>query len=357
MNYNYNMDWTTGKLIYVGTPTTPSANGGNPGFGNVKDFTFFNTNYADLLWDNSVSTQHNISVLGRKDRNGYRISFGYMNDGSPLRWGINSNSRYNVRFSNDYQVSDKFKVETNLSLEKNDIIQPTNTGFLGQYQQPGFPIETKNGQPYAWGTQYSSNWLARYGGETKEYNTRVFTSVKTTYDFTKHLQFIGQGSYNANFTDIKTEKKSISWWNYAGYMQAAMRHIKPYFASGEIKRRGVFVAGTVMGDMHDIGKNIVAMNMEGAGWEVIDLGIDVKAEQFMEAIEQHPGCVIGMSALLTTTMSNMEKTVSEIKDRYPDNKIIVGGAPLSMEFCKKIGADFYSPSPQGAVEYLNNIAV
>ena len=139
-------------------------------------------------------------------------------------------------------------------------------------------------------------------------------------------------------------------------MTAAMKHIKPFFASGEIKRRGVFVAGTVMGDLHDIGKNILSMTVEGAGWEVIDLGVDVKADKFIAAIEQHPDCVIGMSALLTTTMANMEKTVSEIKSRYPNNRIIVGGAPLSMEFCNKIGADFYSPSPQGAVEYLNNIA-
>ena len=139
-------------------------------------------------------------------------------------------------------------------------------------------------------------------------------------------------------------------------MTAAMKHIKPYFASGEIKRRGIFVAGTVMGDLHDIGKNILAMTVEGAGWEVIDLGVDVKASQFMAEIEQHPDCVIGMSALLTTTMANMEKTVAEIKNRYPTNKIIVGGAPLTMEFCNKIGADFYSPSPQGAVEYLNNMA-
>ena len=140
-------------------------------------------------------------------------------------------------------------------------------------------------------------------------------------------------------------------------MTAAMKHIKPYFASGEIKRRGVFIAGTVMGDLHDIGKNILAMTVEGAGWEVIDLGVDVKAGQFMAEIEQHPDCVIGISALLTTTMANMEKTVNEIKSKYPDNKIIVGGAPLSMDFCNKIGADFYSPSPQGAVEYLNKLAM
>ena len=139
-------------------------------------------------------------------------------------------------------------------------------------------------------------------------------------------------------------------------MTAAMKHIKPYFVSGEIQRKGTFIAGTVLGDLHDIGKNIVTMTIEGAGWEVIDLGVNVKPEQFIKAIEQHPDSFIGLSALLTTTMANMEKTVLEIKNKFPNNKILVGGAPLSMEFCNRIGADFYSASPQGAVEYLNSFA-
>ncbi|NWJ52207.1 MAG: cobalamin B12-binding domain-containing protein [Bacteroidetes bacterium] len=138
-------------------------------------------------------------------------------------------------------------------------------------------------------------------------------------------------------------------------MTAAMKHIKPYFTSGEIKRKGTIVIGTVHGDLHDIGKNIVAMTIEGAGWEVIDLGVDVNSEKFINAIEKYPDCVIGMSALLTTTMANMESTVKELKSKYPNNKVIVGGAPLSMDFCQKIGADFYSPSPQGAAEYLKTI--
>ncbi len=138
-------------------------------------------------------------------------------------------------------------------------------------------------------------------------------------------------------------------------MTAAMKHIKPFFVSGEIVRKGVIAVGTVMGDLHDIGKNIVAMTLEGAGWEVIDLGTDVSGEKFMEVIEKHPDCAIGISALLTTTMANMEKIVKEIKNKYPNNRILVGGAPLSMEFCQKIGADFYSSSPQGAVEYLKKM--
>ncbi len=139
-------------------------------------------------------------------------------------------------------------------------------------------------------------------------------------------------------------------------MTAAMKHLKPFFTSGEIKRKGVFVVGTVMGDLHDIGKNILAMTIEGAGWEVVDLGVDVRAEKFLEAVDKHPDCVVGMSALLTTTMTNMESIVKAIRTKYPEKIILVGGAPLSMDFCNKIGASFYSPDPHGAVEYLNGHA-
>lgn len=138
-------------------------------------------------------------------------------------------------------------------------------------------------------------------------------------------------------------------------MTAAMEHLKPFFKSGEIKRKGVFVVGTVMGDLHDIGKNIVSMTIEGAGWEIIDLGVDVVAKRFLEKIDEHPDCVVGLSALLTTTLINMETIVKEIKNKYPDKIILVGGAPLTTEFCNKIGADFYSPDPYGAVEFLKKI--
>ncbi len=135
-------------------------------------------------------------------------------------------------------------------------------------------------------------------------------------------------------------------------MGAGMEHLKPYFESGAAQRKGVFVIGTVEGDLHDIGKNLVRMVMEGGGWEVVDLGVDTKAAQFTEAMESHPGCVIGLSALLTTTMVNMEKTVAAIKEKNPDTKVLVGGAPLTQDFCDKIGADNYSKDPQVALDYL-----
>lgn len=138
-------------------------------------------------------------------------------------------------------------------------------------------------------------------------------------------------------------------------MSGAMIHIKPFFLTGETRQKGTFIIGTVSGDLHDIGKNLVAMMIEGSGWQVIDLGVDTATQKFIEALEQHPGAVIGLSALLTTTMANMKKSVEEIKKQSPGTLIFIGGAPVTQEYCEAIGADFYSATPQGAVEQLKKI--
>ena len=136
-------------------------------------------------------------------------------------------------------------------------------------------------------------------------------------------------------------------------MNSAMKHLKPYFQSGEIKRKGVFVIGTVMGDLHDIGKNLTGMMVEGAGWEVIDLGTD--AEKYIDTLNQHPGAICGMSALLTTTMSNMQPMIASIREKHPDTKVIVGGAPLNATFAQEIGADAYARDPQDNINWLDSI--
>lgn len=139
-------------------------------------------------------------------------------------------------------------------------------------------------------------------------------------------------------------------------MGASMVQLKPFFASGDIKSKGTFIIGTVKGDLHDIGKNLVAMMVEGGGWTIVDLGVDVGSERFIEALKNNPGAVVGLSALLTTTMVNMGEIVAGIKALVPETKILVGGAPVNADFCRSIGADFYAPDPQKAVEYLNKIA-
>lgn len=139
-------------------------------------------------------------------------------------------------------------------------------------------------------------------------------------------------------------------------MGTAMKHLKPFFSDGSVKRKGQFIIGTVEGDLHDIGKNLVSMMVEGNGFEVIDLGVDVKVDKFIDAIRNHPNAYVGMSALLTTTMTNMSKINSAIKNAFPNTITFVGGAPVTQNFAKEIGADYYSDGPQELVDILNRLS-
>ena len=165
--------------------------------------------------------------------------------------------------------------------------------------------------------------------------------------------FKGMRSIGEKFRDNKVFVPEVLM--AARAMTAAMNHLGPYFKQGLIKKKGTFVIGTAAGDMHDIGKALVAMIIEGGGWDIIDLGTNVSTEKFIEAIDSNPGCSVGISALLTTTMVNMEHTVKEIKRKYPDTHILIGGAPVNQAFCEKTGADFYSPEPHAALDYLNKL--
>ena len=138
-------------------------------------------------------------------------------------------------------------------------------------------------------------------------------------------------------------------------MSTAMLHLKPIFAEGNAEKKGIFIIGTVAGDLHDIGKNLVSMIVEGNGYDVIDLGTDVPAKKFIDTINEFPDAIIGLSSLLTTTMASMENIVKEIKTAFPAQKVTIGGAPITQDFCDKIGADNYSADPQGVVEFMNNL--
>lgn len=143
-------------------------------------------------------------------------------------------------------------------------------------------------------------------------------------------------------------------------MQAGMTVLKPELVKSGVESRGKVVVGTVRGDLHDIGKNLVAMMLEGAGFEIIDLGNDVPAEEFVKAAEQNSARVIGMSALLTTTMHVMKETVELLKQRNLDGKVktMVGGAPVTSAFAEEIGADGYGDDAATAVDiakkFMNN---
>jgi 5-methyltetrahydrofolate--homocysteine methyltransferase len=141
-------------------------------------------------------------------------------------------------------------------------------------------------------------------------------------------------------------------------MQSGLAILRPLLTEQAMAMRGKVVIGTVKGDLHDIGKNLVAMMLEGAGYEIVDLGTDVPPEKFASAVrEQHP-TLVGMSALLTTTMRNMKEAIEAIEDvgLRGQVKIMVGGAPLTEAFAKDIGADGYAPDASRAVALAKSLS-
>ena len=132
-------------------------------------------------------------------------------------------------------------------------------------------------------------------------------------------------------------------------MHAGLGVLKPILAKSTTFTTAKIVLGTVKGDLHDIGKNLVGMMLEGGGFEVVDIGIDAPPEKFIQAAKEHGAKIIGMSALLTTTMMQMKATIEMIKSSGMGVKMIVGGAPLTAEFARQIGADGYAADAASAV--------
>lgn len=141
-------------------------------------------------------------------------------------------------------------------------------------------------------------------------------------------------------------------------MKGALELLTPRLAETGAKRAGRVVIGTVKGDLHDIGKNLVASMLEGAGFEVIDLGVDVPAEKFVQAAQQRDGTIVAMSALLTTTMLNMKSVIEALQQSGLRDKVrvMVGGAPITAQFAQQIGADGYGENASVAVDVARKLA-
>jgi 5-methyltetrahydrofolate--homocysteine methyltransferase len=141
-------------------------------------------------------------------------------------------------------------------------------------------------------------------------------------------------------------------------MHAGMNVLRPLLAESEAPTAGKYLIGTVKGDLHDIGKNLVKMMVEGAGFETIDLGTDVEPQAFVEAVREHQPDLVGMSALLTTTMVQMRSTIEALEEAgvRESVKIMIGGAPVTEAFAKEIGADAYAPDAASAVDVARELS-
>ena len=141
-------------------------------------------------------------------------------------------------------------------------------------------------------------------------------------------------------------------------MQEAMDILRPILADTGVETAGKIVLGTVKGDLHDIGKNLVGMMCEGAGFEIIDLGKNIEAEAFVNAVKEHKPIILGMSALLTTTMRTMERTIKALEEAGVRDtiKIMIGGAPVTQDFANQIGADGYAANAASAADMARQFA-
>lgn len=135
-------------------------------------------------------------------------------------------------------------------------------------------------------------------------------------------------------------------------MHAAMDILKPLLTESGAPTKGIAVIGTVQGDLHDIGKNLVSMMLEGAGFTVVDAGVDIPADKFVEAAKSNKANIVGLSALLTTTMPSMKEVIEALRKdpATKDIKVIIGGAPVTQEYADSIGADGYAPDASSAVD-------
>ena len=140
-------------------------------------------------------------------------------------------------------------------------------------------------------------------------------------------------------------------------MHAGMNILRPLLAQGQVPVAGKYLIGTVKGDLHDIGKNLVRMMLEGAGFEMVDLGTDASPEVFVEAVRKHGKCIVGMSALLTTTMVQMKTTIDALQEAGLRDtvKIMIGGAPVTAAYAQQIGADAYAPDAASAVDIARDL--
>ncbi|MGN7786525.1 SusC/RagA family TonB-linked outer membrane protein [Niabella sp. 22666] len=191
-------------------------------FTDVRDFVFFPGTMQDFMFGNATSNEHQLSISGKNEKSGYRISLGFLDDGSLLKVGNNSNKRYNIRLTHDYNFSSRLNLQSNISLEKSDIIQPSNIGaVMNNGIQPGMPSNGlgSTGKPYVWGSgiaNASTVAIANFGGDNKELNTAINTSFNLTYTFNKHLKAVGTAGYYYKVTDYKTLENVINWYDYAG---------------------------------------------------------------------------------------------------------------------------------------------
>ena len=187
-------------------------------FAGVADFVFHDMNWTDVLWGGANSTQHDLSISGGTEKVTYRLSLGYLNDQGTLKWGKNYNERYNVRLTNSFKLAKNLSLDSHISASRQHQVAPTQIGgVLGtSLPQPGLPVSSIDGKPYAWGGIHTPNWLCELGGDNKLVVTVMKISETLKWEIIEGLNFNATLGYSTNNASRDEEYLPIDWYSYDG---------------------------------------------------------------------------------------------------------------------------------------------
>lgn len=203
--------------------------------------------------------------------------------------------------------------------------------------------------------EISSNLQEGYAEKTKQLTEKALAEGIPANEVLENGLIAGMNIVGAKFKNNEMFLPEVL--TVARAMKLAMELLKPHLAAAKVKSRGRILIGTVKGDIHDIGKNLVGIMLQGAGYDVLDVGTDISKEKFVEAVEREQPDILGLSALLTTTMIHMKQVIEALDERQLRGKVkvIVGGAPISKRFADEIKADGYARDAASAVDLVRSL--
>ena len=311
------------KGSYIDLDKSPNPFGSS-GFKDVADFVFSDNDWQKTLWGDSWSTQHSLSLSGGNQSNMFRISLGYLYDGSTLQWGNNNNQRFNLRVNDKLQVAKNFTLTTDIAYNRQDQVAPSQIGSVlsAGTPQPGLPASTIDGRPYAWGTWCAPNWIAELGGDNKLRVNAINISEMATWNINKNLDAVVTIGYNTSSASRDNVSKAIDWYNYAGTREVFHKPTQSESSYSSTFSRTDYYMGsgylnyhTALADKHHISAMVGAqynyMQYKGSGVSVKDINPELEIPNGQGLVS-----ISGASKYHEAMMSYFSRLNYDYKERY-----------------------------------------
>lgn len=311
------------KNSYIDLDQNPNPFG-TSGFKDVADLVYSDNDWQKTLWGDSWSTQHSLSLSGGNQSNMFRISLGYLYDGSPLQWGNNNNQRFNLRVNDKLQVAKNFSLVTDIAYNRQDQVSPSQISSVlsASTPQPGLPASTIDGRPYAWGTWCAPNWLAELGGDNKLRVNAINISEVATWNINKHLDAVVTIGYNTSSATRDKVENAIDWYNYAGTRvvynkptQADSKYTSTFSRTDYYMGSGYLNYHNTFADVHNLsvmaGAQYNYTQFKGSGVSVKDINSSLEVPNGQGLVE-----LTGVSKYHEAMMSYFGRLNYDYKERY-----------------------------------------